>query len=127
VITAALGAPACVVQSDPAPQGPAGEAGGEPGATPGGEPTGTPGGGPEMTVNPPPPEREPGMTVNPPPPGRTLPQAPASGGKVHVKEDGTCWWFADPPECPPNVACNPPRPYEVQCPAEDGGAAPDAE
>ena len=68
------------------------------------------------------PQPQPTVVTNPPPPPTepttAKPQPPASGGKVVARADGTCWWQPDMPSCPPNVACNPPRPYEVECPAK---------
>ena len=51
---------------------------------------------------------------NPPPP-RALPAAPATGGHVVVRDDGTCFWH-EAVKCPPNTMCNPPPPTQVQCP-----------
>jgi hypothetical protein len=53
-------------------------------------------------------------TRNPPPQPRKLPQAPDKS-RVRHDEDGTCWYRA-PAHCPPNAKCNPPAPYQVECP-----------
>jgi hypothetical protein len=51
-------------------------------------------------------------TAGPPP---QLPDPP-EGWKVRHNEDGTCWAFAEV-ECPTGMACNPPPPRQVKCPA----------
>lgn len=58
---------------------------------------------------------QPQVISNPPPP-QALPQAPTSGGKVHTRKDGTCWFHFDAAYCPENATCNPPPPTQVQCP-----------
>lgn len=67
---------------------------------------------PDEPTNPPPKP----IIVNPPRPG-TLPEAPASGGKVHVRDNGTCWWYVEV-VCPPQTKCNPPPPKQVKCPED---------
>jgi hypothetical protein len=52
-----------------------------------------------------------------------LPPAPSSGHVVR-QSDGTCTWHADV-MCPRGptgrpIPCNPPRPYEVECPPDAG-------
>jgi hypothetical protein len=54
---------------------------------------------------------------------KTLPPAPSTG-HVARQSDGTCMWFADV-VCPRGptgrpIACNPPRPHEVECPPDAG-------
>src|SRR5689334_12538457 len=107
VLTAALSG-GCYVQPDPQPQQPQPGYGQQP---------------PPAQPAPTEPQPQPPVVTNPPPPPPTepttaRPQPPASGGKVVTRADGTCWWQPDMPSCPPNVACNPPRPYEVECPAK---------
>jgi hypothetical protein len=54
-----------------------------------------------------------GPTRNPPPQKRKLPKAPNDNVMRHP--DGTCWYRA-PQHCPEGAKCNPPPPYEVECP-----------
>lgn len=59
-------------------------------------------------------------TCNPPPP-RKLASCPTSitmDGPVRVVETApdTCLVTYAAPACPPNMACNPPRPEEIDCP-----------
>ena len=57
-------------------------------------------------------------------PPKKLPKAP-DALKVTKREDGSCWYFAGTPHCPPNVRCNPPPPRQVECPPEKLPKAPD--
>ncbi len=81
--------------------------------------------------NPPPPDSHNGRpdmtthapTIAPATPAKTdppaaLPDAPTTGGQVQVNPDGTCWWHASAPACPPQTACNPPAPKQVKCESE---------
>lgn len=115
VFTVALGASACIVQSEPTRTTPppqqqtAGQPeGGAEGTTPATEPTGAGTTQPTVVTNPPPPTTSGGTATS-------LPAPPASGGQVKTHADGTCWWYSDPPKCPEGVACNPPRPHQVAC------------
>jgi hypothetical protein len=48
--------------------------------------------------------------------GRTLPEA-KDAKRATKRADGTCW-YQEPMKCPPGVKhCNPPPPYQVECPA----------
>ena len=105
VLTAALSG-GCYVQQEPQPQPQPGYGQQPPPAQPEPAPT-------DPAQQPPP------VVTNPPPPGVSeKPQPPTSGGKVVTNPDGTCWWQPDMPDCPPGVACNPPRPHEVACPTK---------
>lgn len=53
-------------------------------------------------------------TVKPTDTAKEYPKAPAAGGHVQVRDDGSCWWSAET-KCPPKAACNPPPPTRVQC------------
>ena len=67
------------------------------------------------TVTPPQPEKpapDPEVTE------QELPEAP-DGAMVTRRADGTCWLIPEMPDCPPNVACNPPPPRQVQCPDDE--------
>lgn len=96
--------------------------------------------GPTTTSNPPPPRMiDAGTeTMAPTPdaqtatvdPGTNLPPAPASGGTMFMRDDGTCWFSHDvncPTDADGNMApCNPPPPTQVECPpplpdAPEGG------
>ncbi|MEO7094115.1 MAG: hypothetical protein ABI175_12750 [Polyangiales bacterium] len=76
---------------------------------------------PEYTHNPP----MPTVMKNPPEPVATdsasaaptgtLRPAPA-GMKVIKGADGTCYADPDSGPCDPNETCNPPAPFQVQCP-----------
>jgi hypothetical protein len=55
----------------------------------------------------------------------TLPPAP-SVGRINRQADGTCMWFAPPPQPRQGgngrmIPMNPPAPHLVQCPPGDGG------
>jgi hypothetical protein len=119
---------------------PAGQPGGAPTATDTAPPATS--GGNEGTGNEPAAPVDPatgarlGRTVimNPPPPSQR-PAAPAGkgrwveandrqsyhyddGGILWVDPAGSCTYAAKPAPCPPGVACNPPPPRAVQCPAD---------
>lgn len=121
VVTLAA-APACYVQSAPAPQGPAPQQSGHP-AKPAavGVPTATqspppaqspsePAGSAPVIVNPPRPQQPPPATAQP----STPVAATTQKWTVYKAKDGCM--AAVQVTCPPKTMCNPPPPFRYECP-----------
>lgn len=124
VMTAAL-APGCVVHSGPPQRTSTSQPATEPARHAHND------GNVHVVANPPPPgheHRQAGHDQHTAPTGPTEAKAepietkkrwPApptdAEGKVVTRNDGSCWFVYAMPECPPGVACNPPRPKRVQC------------
>jgi hypothetical protein len=114
VLTTALALPAgCVVKEGPPPSEPkpAGVVTDHRGDTTHEAPPTDPNATPNTPEN----EQTPPVIVANPPAQNSLPDAPASGGKLVASKDGTCWFHFDAGTCPENATCNPPPPRQVKC------------